>query len=791
VFQNFEWDKEVKDKSEKVQEFKDINILYGRNYSGKTTLSRILRAMETGILSDKYENPDFCISFKNGDEIDHNCLKSHHKKIRVFNEDFVRDHLKFINDPDQNVESFAILGDNNNKIETEIKALENKIGCNEEGKETGLYAQLKIITASFEAINSDHQTAKNNLDKQLTAKATDKKIGIRYQSEKFGDQNYDIAKLRRDIEIVSKKDFVPITNEHKSEKEKLINEKIKIPIGVLPTINLKFNSFLEETGILVTQKIGISDKIDELVKNAILNKWVKEGHSLNKERKSCAFCGNNIDKNRWDELDKHFDDESEILEKNINKLIQSIDEERNTLFSGFTVNKNLFYATFHQKVEKITGVYTETSKKYEANLNSLLTQLNDRKNDLINPKVFNKPQDFSNEITTILDDYERIRLKSNKFTDNLDNEKVNAKNELLLSEVFDFLSTIKYADEINNISNLKTKEGDFNSKKNNLIASIIERKKLIASKKKQLNDEGKGADKVNEYLNNFFGHNFLSLEAKIHEDNELDRKRIEFTVIRDGKKAYHLSGGECNLLAFCYFLAKLEDINTKGEKPIIWIDDPISSFDGNHIFFTYSLLRAEIVDRANFKQLFISTHNLHFLKYLKRLTGKFLNHNFKMQEYDLEFFMVQRHHKTSTIKLMPMYLKKYATEFNYLFHQIRKCSNIVEVDDANYTCFCNFGNNARKFLEIYLYYKYPDDAKPIEKYQRFFGENIPAFLIDRINNEYSHMLGAVERGATPIEVPEMNTAAKQIMKRIEETDPHQYKALLHSIGEKPLSKVEI
>ena len=29
-------------------EFSDINILYGRNYSGKTTLSRIIRAFEKG-----------------------------------------------------------------------------------------------------------------------------------------------------------------------------------------------------------------------------------------------------------------------------------------------------------------------------------------------------------------------------------------------------------------------------------------------------------------------------------------------------------------------------------------------------------------------------------------------------------------------------------------------------------------------------------------------------------------------------------------------------------------------
>lgn len=92
----------------------------------------------------------------------------------------------------------------------------------------------------------------------------------------------------------------------------------------------------------------------------------------------------------------------------------------------------------------------------------------------------------------------------------------------------------------------------------------------------------------------------------------MNSTKIRFEVMRDGKKAYHLSEGECSLLAFCYFLAKLDDIETRDSKPIIWIDDPISSLDGNHIFFIYSLLNAGIVSTGIFKQLFISTHNLDF-----------------------------------------------------------------------------------------------------------------------------------------------------------------------------------
>jgi len=351
-----------------------------------------------------------------------------------------------------------------------------------------------------------------------------------------------------------------------------------------------------------------------------------------------------------------------------------------------------------------------------------------------------------------------------------------------LKEVSDYLLTIQYQEQLFSIEALKNNFDKFEREKCHIEGDICQKEELISSKKRELKDEEKGAKKVNEYLNNFFGHQFLSLEAKKKAVAGEDSKRIRFEVIRDGKKAYHLSEGECSLLAFCYFLAKLNDIDTKDSKPIIWIDDPISSLDGNHIFFAYSLLNAEIVSSGRFEQLFVSTHNLDFLKFLKRLNGKFLDTDGKQKDYQKGYFVITRKNKISTIGVMPKYLKKYVTEFNYLFHQIHKCAAIDSIDDTNYTTFYHFGNNARKFLEVYLYYKYPDQGMTEETLNLFFGsEKIPAILTDRINNEYSHLCGVFERGATPVEVPEMQTAARQILERLKE-DKDQYSALLKSIG---------
>ncbi len=106
VFKDFRWASSVRDGDNNIAEFKKINILYGRNYSGKTTLSRIFRALETGSISDKYSSPEFQLAFNGGSTATQNSLTSHGQVVRVFNEDFVRDNLRFIMDDEQTINSF-------------------------------------------------------------------------------------------------------------------------------------------------------------------------------------------------------------------------------------------------------------------------------------------------------------------------------------------------------------------------------------------------------------------------------------------------------------------------------------------------------------------------------------------------------------------------------------------------------------------------------------------------------------------------------------------------------------
>ncbi|MDC0663587.1 AAA family ATPase [Marinobacter sp. SS21] len=785
VYDDFQWSSSVRDTGNNIAEFKSLNILYGRNYSGKTTLSRILRALETGCISEKYSSPEFRVSFDGGSTATQNSLRNHGQVVRVFNEDFVRDNLRFIVDDEHSINSFAILGEDNTKLEEEIEKLEAELG-NEEDK-SGLLGEFLGAEESFKKARKYHDDKSSELERKLRDKANKSGTGIKH-NKAFGDANYNVSKIKADISDVTKDTYSPISDEQVGNFHDLLREEPKSEIPESTTFNLQCSVIASKAKDLIGKKIQASEPIQELLNDAALATWVRTGRGHHQEKRDkCAFCGSDLPEDLWEKLDKHFNQESEDLRQELEALLGSIESERSRVPNLMKVKNSDFYTNYTADLDSLTEQLSTLSTSYIESLDSIRKQIKKRRDDIFKPLEFNEPQSVEKDLNAVRDLYEQLRNESNQLTASLSSDQSEARAALRLHEVFTFITDIKYEEENKSIESLNEAMGLAEKTRNFAKENVNKKREKIAELKAHLKDESKGADRVNDYLNNFFGHQNLSLKA-IEANPGNASSGYRFEVTRNDKKAFHLSEGECSLIAFCYFMAKLEDIETKGNQPIIWVDDPISSLDANHIFFVYSLINSEIVtpekyedsgeikERDRFKQLFISTHNLDFLKYLKRLPGA-LNKN------KSQYFIITRTDQVSDIKLMPRYLKDYVTEFNFLFHQIYRCAHAQIDGDENHDCYYNFGNNTRKFLEAFLYYKYPNAVEKDDKLARFFGDDaLAASLTDRINNEFSHLAGVFERSVLPIDVPEMKTTANFILRKIKEKDPDQYSALLQSIG---------
>ncbi len=66
---------------------------------------------------------------------------------------------------------------------------------------------------------------------------------------------------------------------------------------------------------------------------------------------------------------------------------------------------------------------------------------------------------------------------------------------------------------------------------------------MIEDKERLMKDEEKGALQVNEYLNNYFGHEFLTLQAIENEDTFESKKTRFEIIIRNGEKSLSFERG--------------------------------------------------------------------------------------------------------------------------------------------------------------------------------------------------------------------------------------------------------
>ncbi|MBH3113467.1 AAA family ATPase [Serratia marcescens] len=783
-FADLSWRKSLKDAGNNVQNFKRLNILYGRNYSGKTTLSRIFRALETGRIPHNYVDPNFTIRGDKGD-VTQVGLAGHGYDVRVYNRDFVSDNLSFlVNQTDGEIKTFAIVGEKNKEIEDTITAIQTKLGSVE--SKAGLRHELEAKKKERDRTKDNHKTASDALEGKLRSHANNK---IK-QNRIYGPAVYNIESIKKDIGSVKKTSFIALTTEEQAAKVNLLKQEALPDITDTVSINLNIESISKVAEELLSRLIKPTLPIQELLNETALQMWVKEGIPLHKDKRdTCAFCRQNLPHDLWQVLDSHFSKESSDLESCIDSCLTSITTEIQAIPNFLTLTGDKFYAEEKVLFEASKIALTDHLKGYMQDLRALKAALDKRKNSIFQQVAIPVYTHDSTAIQQCVGDINDLIVKNNGRTISLENDKNTARESLRLTDVASFIGDITYDTELARIASLKTDADTANIAFTEAEAEILKQETEVTRLQGQQKDERKGAERVNDLLNHFFGHDGITLEAK---DN-IENTSVKFEVTRDGKSAYNLSEGECSLIAFCYFIAKLEEPDSKGKELIIYIDDPISSLDGNHIFFMFSLIESLIAkpiknaDGTNnyrYKQLFISTHNLDFLKYLKKISlPNEKNHG------GCQHFIVERNGGASQISLMPSYLRDYITEFNYLFHQIYKCRNQGGANESHEP-FYGFGNNLRKFLEAFLFFKFPhqdDKNDAFERIKKFFGEEDPTAiaLVNRLNNEFSHLESIPDRGFKPVEIPEISKVANYVLDKIYTADPHQYNALLKSIGEPP------
>ena len=237
-FNGFAWDASVRDSDGNVRPFKKLNVLYGRNYSGKTTLSRVLRSLETGLLPKKWASPSFSVSTSSGTTVTHADIPDGDRDIRVYNRDFVDDHLSFLRDSEGKITPFAVIGKANTAIEKEIAEKEKQLGSEE--TKTGLRHELAEKDKEGREARQRATTAERTIRDKLVNKANSPQGGIKH-NPLYRDANYDIRKINADIKTVRTQSLGILPEADRQQKEALLGEsalpKIKRRLTFIPAIS--------------------------------------------------------------------------------------------------------------------------------------------------------------------------------------------------------------------------------------------------------------------------------------------------------------------------------------------------------------------------------------------------------------------------------------------------------------------------------------------------------------------------------------------------------------------------
>ena len=716
----------------------------------------------------------FSIQLRDDSIIDQSNFLLQSSDIRVFNEDFILHNLSFLYNENSKIKSFIVLGERNNEIELEISTLRAELGDRSEDDElnTGLYAQAILAKKK----NDTERRLLNDLyqekDKIFMDKSTRSTDSIKNKHHYFGNNtlNYTKTRLEYDINHTAASSLLD-----QSEIEKLrvfIDEEEKELVTPLSTFNTRLAECQKKSKELLSKELSVSQSIKELIDNNIMNQWVRDGKALheNESMCRCLFCGNDIDDSLWSKLDQHYNKQSEGLLLDLKSLDKFIANEKDRLERNlpFEFDHRKLYSEFRSDVKEIQDEINNILKKsYEISkgIQASVKQRIESPNQVLHIEEVDLT--FFSDVSKLIHELNALIKSSNDKTTDIDAEKNNARNKLFAHELISFKQHINYDSMIINISQgqdlVSEKQADYDA----ISTKIKDKNFEIEELEKGRIDESRGAEEINKILCDNLGHPNLKLKAISGADG------YHYVVMRDEKLAYNLSEGEKSLIAFCYFIADLENINADKSNRLIWIDDPISSLDSGHIFYIYSIIRDRITSKEDsFKQFFISTHSLDFLKLSKRLSKK------------ASYYVIDKSERHSNIKKMPNYLKLYNSEFHYIFENIYRCAS-EEQNDENFNLFFNFGNNCRKFIEIYLAFKCPDSlettASKEMKMKALFGDSLSVFFTDRLSNEYSHLAGSFERGLTPVYQEEVSKTAKLVLDVIKREDSRQFQSLIESI----------
>lgn len=287
IFKSFTWDASI-------NSFKNRNLIYGWNYSGKTTFSKLFTNLEKK-RKLHFPSAEYTFEIERGNEtFTQEQLSTFPYFVKVFNSSYVKDIFLWDKESNEGFEPiYFYLGDEAGDIQPKIDSLRNRWNS----KIELIKKKNEVIVLAFS------EYAKDNGKFSKQASEIRKYLNDQIKSNEF-----------------NKSHFVALLTEVKSDLAKHIlelNKVTEVKQKALATNDFFFqddNFFLTEALKIIGNRVKevLEDSapktvpFPELEKNEDLFNWVQTGIHIHKNSDKCKFCDNELKAVRIDALNQYY-----------------------------------------------------------------------------------------------------------------------------------------------------------------------------------------------------------------------------------------------------------------------------------------------------------------------------------------------------------------------------------------------------------------------------------------------------------------------------------------------------
>ena len=680
---------------------KEINLVYGLNGSGKTTICDYLQNLNA-------------LEFK---DCQVEGIDLEQQQILVYNRKFIE--KKFYESPTQ--AGIFTLGKDNARAKQTIKQATDK--------KKELQGELDSTQAQLNAKRTDLE----NLKKQAWDDIWE--ISTEYTG---GDRVFDLAGFLDGFKHSKKALFNRISNSPLKHVDTDI-EKIKVELksvdkgatqrASIPHLasdkfaDIEKNPLFQEA-IIGSQNSSISGLIDKLRNSD----WVRQGLDyLDDKSHICPFCQQDtLTKELTNEIRNYFDKDYEKKIQELKQLEQAYREMRDAIDSK-DYERDFFDAT---QASELTTLFEKLNNTLDQNLNKIQT-----KTKSASQKIALKPTkaiiDKINEF--ISDRNDEIKSFNLKVT-NRDQTIATLKTQFWQVLRKEYNTTISHY----SMNQLKLeKESEKIAKfREGIKLQISNQEKRILKAQEQTTNIDQTIEAINLHLKDF---GIQSFKIGKYKGDAGDCYRIERDYEQNVPVFKSLSEGEKTVISFLYFveLCKGKSSKTDTKRKIIVIDDPISSLSHMYIFNIAQLIKRTFLEdlksqggSSEYLQCFILTHSLYFFHELVETKGQkrqqhqnffritkastsqinSMKHSEIQNEYEAYWDIV----KNATDENMPLVANAMRNIIEHFFGFIEKADSISNAFQSNELA----GNKFQAFLR-YMNRESHTDRINISDYKEF------------------------------------------------------------------------